>query len=120
MNLLSLSKQVDLLLSDVDRMEPASFDLGTPEISESSAINELVNMGAEIVPLLIERLKSSESKKQAAHIVLVLNRIGDTRALVPLLDLRQRCQELENKNEWDYAVIGQCNLAIEHLQQRSR
>lgn len=112
----TLAEQVDSLLSDFDRVEPVTFDLGTPELSEVGAIHELVIMGAEIVPLLLERIQSSGLKKRIAYIVLVLNRIGDIQALAPLLDLRARYKELETKDEWDYAVIGQCNLAIEQLQ----
>ena len=114
------TEQVDLFLSDLDRVDPVSFHLGTPELPEVGAVRGLVSMGAEIVPLLLERVRRSGSKKRIAYIVLVLNRIGDIRALAPLLDLRPRYQELETKDEWDYAVIGQCNLAIEQLQNGAR
>jgi len=50
----------------------------------------------------------------------VLNQLGDVRALAALLDLRARYQQRETKDEWDYAVIGQCNLAIEQLQKQAR
>jgi hypothetical protein len=33
----------------------------------------------------------------------------------PLLAVRMRFERLEGKDTWDYAVIGQCNLAIEAL-----
>jgi hypothetical protein len=33
----------------------------------------------------------------------------------PLLAVRMRFERLEGKDAWDYAVIGQCNLAIEAL-----
>ncbi len=114
------AQRIDYLLSKLEGIEPVSFDLGTPQLSEGGAIQEIVGMGEESVPLLLERIRSSESKKRIAYIVLVLNRIGDSRALAPLLDLRERYQRLKSKDQWDYAVIGQSNLAIEHLQKMLR
>ena len=46
----------------------------------------------------------------------VLKKIGDARALANLRRLRSRYQALDQKNEWDFAVIGQCNLAIQALE----
>lgn len=120
MERLTLADKVDSFLDDLDRVEPVSFDLGTPQLSEVDAMHELVNIGTEIVPLLLERIQRNESKKRTAYIVLVLNHIGDIRALAPLLDLRAHYQELETKDEWDYAVIGQCNLAIAQLEKSAR
>lgn len=114
----TLAEKVDSLLSDLDRAEPVSFDLGTPGLFETDAVLELVNMGTEIVPILLKHIQSHGEKKRIAYIVLVLNNIGDIRALTPLHTLRTRYQELETKDEWDYAVIGQCNLAIKKLQER--
>jgi|SRR5580658_11386017 hypothetical protein len=109
------AEQVDSLLDALDGAEPVSFDLGTPELPDVGAIEELVDMGAGIVPLLLERIGTSQSMKRIAYIVLVLNRIGDIRALAPLLDLCARYGKLDTKDEWHYAVIGQCNAAIERL-----
>jgi hypothetical protein len=120
MNSLTLPEKVDSLLSELDLAEPVSFDLGTPELPELDAVRELAAMGTAIVPHLLERMQSNVPKKRIAYIVLVLNRLGDLRALAPLLDLRMRYQQSKIKGEWDYAVIGQCNLAIQALQQRSR
>jgi hypothetical protein len=120
MTSLTPAEKVDSLLSELDRAEPVSFDLGTPELSELDAVHHLVTMGTEIVPHLLESIQGNMAKKRVAYIALVLNRIGDVRALAPLLDLRARYQQHENKDEWDYAVIGQCNLAIEQLQKRVR
>jgi hypothetical protein len=120
MERLTLAEKVDSLLNDLDRIEPMSFDLGTPELSEVDAMHELVNLGTEIVPLLLERIQRNVAKKRTAYIVLVLNHIGDIRALAPLLDLRVHYQELDKKDEWDYAIIGQCSLAIEQIEKRAR
>jgi hypothetical protein len=120
MALLTLAERVDSLLDELDTINPASFDLGTPELTEVNAANELVSMGTAVVPQLLERVRGNVSKQRIAYIALVLNRLGDVRALGPLLDLRARYQESEPKDQWDYAVIGQCNLAIEQLQNKAR
>ncbi len=119
MTSLTPAKKVDSLLSDLNRVEPISFDLGTPELFEIDAVRQLLAMGTAIVPHLLECLQGNVSKKRIAYVVLVLNHLGDVRALAPLRDLRARYQQRETKDEWDYAVIGQCNLAIEQLQKRA-
>ena len=116
----TLTEKVDSLLDDLDRAEPVSFDLGTPQLSETAAMHALVDMGTETMPILLERIQGSGSKKRIAYIVLVLNNIGDIRALTPLRDLRARYQQFETKDEWDYAIIGQCNLAIKKLEESVR
>ena len=120
MQSLSLPEKIDSLLSELDAVEPVSYDLGTPGLPEVDAMRQLIAMGTEIVPHLLERLSGAESKKRIAYIVLVLKYLGDVRALAPLLDFCARFRQRETKDEWDYAVIGQCNLAIEQLQKSSR
>ncbi|MGH8543019.1 MAG: HEAT repeat domain-containing protein [Gammaproteobacteria bacterium] len=116
----ALAEKMEALLSDLDRVEPVSYDLGTPELPEPDAVRELANMGTEIVPLLLERMRGKVPKKRMAYIALVLSRIGDVRSLAPLRELRRRYQQREPKDEWDYAAIGQCTLAIEELRRRAR
>jgi HEAT repeat protein len=120
MKSLAFTSKIDSLLSDLDQAEPVSFDLGTPELPDLDAVHQLVAMGTEIVPHLLERLQGDGPKQRTAYIVQVLNQLGDVRALAALLDLRARYQQRETKDEWDYAVIGQCNLAIEQLQKQAR
>jgi hypothetical protein len=120
MKALTLAAKIDSLLSELDVAEPVSFDLGTPELPELDAVPQLVAMETAIVPHLLECIHGNVPKKRIAYIALVLNHLGDVRALAPLLDLRARYQQREIKDEWDYAVIGQCNLAIEQLQKSSR
>ncbi len=114
------AERVAALVRELDAAEPISYDLGTPELVEVDAVRQLVAMGTAIVPHLLECLEGDAPKKRTAYIALVLNQLGDSRALVPLADLRARYQEREIKDEWDYAVIGQCNLAIERLRERPR
>jgi hypothetical protein len=111
-------EDVESILADLDRVEPVSFDLGTPELPEVDALRRLVALGPPIVPHLLERLRDEgASKQRIAYLVLALNRLGDVRALPILREIRENHQRRESKDEWDYAVIGQCNLAIEQLKQ---
>ncbi len=112
----ALVQKVDSLLDELNQVDPVSHDLGTPELPTVNALNELVDMGREITPLLIERIQQTDSSKRIAYSVMALNYLGDMRALTPLRELCARYQAREMKNEWDYAVIGQCNLAIEALE----
>lgn len=112
-----LAQKVDSLLRDLESGSTLSFDLGIPELQETGAFHELISIGPEVVPHLLDRLQGNASKKLVAYIVLALNRIGDIRALAPLSALQARYQEREMKDEWDFAVIGQCNLAIKQLQE---
>ena len=113
------AEQVHSLLRELDRAEPLSFDLGTPEVFEFHPVHQLVAMGPAIVPHLLKRMQGDVPKKRVAYIVLALRLIGDVRALTPLVNLCAICNERETKNEWDYAVIGQCKLAIKELQKGS-
>lgn len=112
----SLFEQVDVLLSELDKVEPVAFDLGTPQLPAVDAVYQLAAIGPQIVPHLLERARDEASKKRIAYIVMVLGLIRDDRALEPLQTLRVRYQQQERKDEWDYAITGQCNLALERLQ----
>jgi hypothetical protein len=115
-----LAQKVDALLDELNRVDPVSYDLGSPELPEVSAFYELVDMGRAITPLLIERIHQPGSSKRIAYMVMALNRLGDIRALAPLRALGARYRAITMKNEWDYAVIGQCNIAIEALEKMGR
>lgn len=115
-----LAQKVDSLLDELNQIDPASYDLGTPELLEANALNELVEMGCEITPLLIERIQVNDSSKRLAYAVMALERLGDSRALGPLRELCARYRALDRKDEWDYALIGQCNSAIVALEKAER
>lgn len=116
MSSIALYEKIDALLSELDRAEPISFNLGVPELPELDAVHQLVTMGNAILPRLLKCLQGNMSKKRIAYVVMVLKHLDDARALVPLINLRAQYQNREVKDEWDYAVIGQCNLAIFLLQ----
>jgi hypothetical protein len=72
-------------------------------------------MGAEIVPLLVERTRETVGRKRLAYIALALGRIGEKQAAAPLRALRARFRAWPSKDQWDYAVIGQCDVALMRL-----
>jgi hypothetical protein len=120
---MSLPEPADIepLLLDLDRTEPTAYDLGTPEVSEVEAVRRLVDMGPPVVPLLLEHLRDDRRpSRMIAHLVLVLERLADVRALPELRALQERVRQRESKNEWDYAVIGRSTTAIERLERVRR
>ena len=75
----SITKQkIDRLLRSLEMQEPATYELGTPQLVETDELRELVGLGRQIVPDLIERTKF-ETPKVVAYIVSVLIKLGDLR-----------------------------------------
>jgi hypothetical protein len=107
--------RIEELLRNLDSSEPGSYQLGTPELAETDDLRQLVALGAGAVPSLLSRLRDEQSSKRAAFIVLALNRIGYRPALEPIAEILARYENRPHKNAWDYALIGQCRLAIAHL-----
>jgi hypothetical protein len=118
MTSLTPAERVDALLSELEGVEAVSFDLGTPDVFEHDAVRQLVAMGTEAVPHLLERMQGDAPKKRVVYIALALNRIGDVRALAPLADICRIYQQRATKDQWDYAVLVQCKLAIEQLEKK--
>jgi len=113
-------KNLDLLLGSLERTQPMFYSHGTPVLAENDeAVRQLVEMGAEIVPDLVRRIQGDIPKATAAYAAMVLGRLGDVRAVGPLSNLRDRYQTREPKDEWDFAVIGQCNIALSRLEKES-
>lgn len=116
-DLSSLTKKVDSLLQSLEQTQPIFHSLGTPELADNDeAVGQLVGMGSQIVPHLIHRIQGNAPQKTAAYVALVLGQLGDARALEPLRALRARYQTRKSQHEWDYAVIGQCNVALSKLE----
>jgi hypothetical protein len=110
-----LAEKVDTLLGELEGVEPPFESLGTPVLGELYALEKLVSMGADIVPHLVERTGEAVGAKRLAYLALVLGRIGERQAAEPLRALRTRYQARSAKDEWDYAVIGQCDVALSRL-----
>jgi hypothetical protein len=110
-------ESLDSILDELDRVDPISFDLGTPEVMDVDPLRELVALGPPIVPALLRRLRDPDAPaKRTAYLVLALNRLGDARALPTVRMLREDLQQRERKDEWDHATLGQCDLAIARLE----
>lgn len=104
------------LLTSLAAQEPFVTELGTPQLVETGDLDRLVGLGREIVPYLIGELMS-ESPRRIAYVAAALGRLDDPRAIEPLRELSLRYQSLDTKSEWEYAVIGQCNAALDALTQ---
>jgi hypothetical protein len=104
------------LLSELEREEPISFDLGTPDITDSDAFRRLLELGRSIVPALIRELSENRSSKRDAYAARALGRIGVGGALGTLRAAEKRYADRAPKDEWDHAAIGQIRLAIEALE----
>jgi HEAT repeat protein len=112
--------KVDSLLQALEQMQPMFHSLGTPVLAENDeALSQLVRMGTKIVPYLVGRIQGDAPKKTAAYAAMVLGRLGDARGVEPLRNLRATFQARQSKDEWDYAVIGQCDLALSRLEKPS-
>lgn len=111
----SIEAQIEEALTEVDSVEPGSYQLGTPELPETDALQNLVGMGTAAVPHLLARLGDEQPSKRVAVIVRALSRIGYRPALEDVTKVLARYERRHPKNAWDYAVIGQCRLAIERL-----
>jgi hypothetical protein len=81
--------RADSLLQELAAREPVGYNPGTPELSESEEVEQLVQIGAAIVPHLIDRTRSDRSQ-ELAYVALVLGRIGDARAFVAACLARPR------------------------------
>jgi hypothetical protein len=115
----ALAQRVDSLLAEAEKADPVSYNLGTPVLIQGDPVSRLVDLGAEIVPYLIDVSRGDASSRRHAYVALVLGRIGEAAAIAPLRDLCARYQRREPKDEWDYAVIGQCNHAMSQLENSS-
>jgi hypothetical protein len=114
------TQKVDSLLQALEQMQSMFHSLGTPVLAENDeTLRQLVRMGTKIVPYLVDRVQSDAPKKTAAYAAMVLGRLGDARGVEPLRDLRARYQMRKAKDEWDYAVVGQCNVALSRLENPS-
>ena len=107
--------RIESLLAALTDLESPASDLGTPVLVEIRELDDVVALGLIAVPHLLSLLSNQPAKK-VAYLVLILNRIGDRKALGHLRRLRSDYQALNPKDEWDFAVIGQCNLAIHVLE----
>lgn len=110
-----IAAKIDSILASLETVEPTWDSLGTPEPAETEDFVKLVAMGEDAVPHLIARASLRDSPRQMAYIAKALGRIGDPIAVTTLRELRQVFQAKEPKNEWDFAVIGQCNVALSRL-----
>jgi len=102
-------------LRKLEAQEVRIYELGTPQIEENGELRALAAMGRAVIPDLLE-LAETESPKVVAYIIAVLRRVGGPEALEAVRKLRPKYAAKPDKNEWDYAVLGQCNVALGELE----
>jgi hypothetical protein len=112
-------KEIDELLNTLNEEQTVSFGLGTPHLTESNTFRKLIAKGPSAVPHLLRLLQLHPTKKITAYIVMALGQLSDNSAIKYLVDLQTSFQHHEPKDMWDYAVIGQCKIAIENLEKKS-
>jgi hypothetical protein len=94
---MGIADYIDTLLYELERTEPVSFDLGTPEPLQTESSAQLIAIGVRAVPFLAQQIENAPSNRRAAYIALAHYR------------------RIEHPSPWDLAVIGQCTLAIARL-----
>jgi hypothetical protein len=104
-------ERIDSVLATLDALEPPIVDLGTPQLDVTPQIEEVVAMGPEAVPHLLERLRSA-SPKATAYVAMILRHIDGTAAVEGLRQLLDRYSALTEKSEWHAAALAQCRAAL--------
>lgn len=107
--------QAAALLERLASARPVLYDLGTPDIGASPEMSQLVELGPQIAPYLLQRAEVAEPRV-TAYAVHALAQLGDRSMVERLARLRDRYEADPNKDPWKYAVVGQCRLAIAELQ----
>ena len=97
---------------------PEVIHLGTPQVLHTDTIRGILEFGRDAIPFLTACLKQGE-KCQVAQAVYVLGELHAISIIPDLLALRDRIQQIEFKMPWDYAILGQINVALQKLQQSS-
>jgi hypothetical protein len=109
--------RVGRLLASLATRETVVEELGTPDLEEGPELEELVGMGSAALPALLFALGEQDSRR-LAYTLRALGRIGDPAAIDAIEDARARLQAIADKGGWDYAALGQANLALEAVRRR--
>jgi hypothetical protein len=108
--------RVDALLEALAARDPVAYDLGTPLLDTAAVeFQELLKLGPGAASYLLAAAQNEPARK-AVWAVLALGELGDTGVLDSLRALRAQYQARQNPTMWDFAVIGQLNLAIARLE----
>lgn len=92
---LSARKEVDAAIQQFAAARGNDPTLADADIDE--LVVRLVKLRVDVVPYLIERLKTSQEKPVKEALISALAAIGDTRATPALLDLFQKTQDVDEK-----------------------
>jgi hypothetical protein len=107
--------EVKNIIQHLGEKEAEGSRLGTPVLDLSvPAFVALVDHGKAVVPHLVSMLQTAASR-QAAWIVAALRLINDPSAEHPLREACARVNSIEISDEWDYALRGECYLALKQF-----
>ncbi|MET0463424.1 MAG: hypothetical protein ABW007_09720 [Chitinophagaceae bacterium] len=107
--------EVEDIIQQLGKKEAEGSRLGTPVLDLSApAFVALVAHGSVVVPYLVSILQTAASR-QAAWIVAALRLINDPSAERPLRDACARVNTVDVSDEWDYALRGECHLALKQF-----
>jgi hypothetical protein len=113
-----IERTINLVLDRLQDLEPTEYDLGTPQLEIVEDIDKIIALGRRALPYLLVQAERRQAKA-VAYIVLILGKIGIVEAIEPVRAIRAQYQALDNKDPWDYAVIGQANVALALLDNAS-
>jgi hypothetical protein len=111
--------RIDALLTALAARDPVAYDLGTPMLDTAAAeFQELLKLGTRSASYLLAAARSGPAPK-AVWAVRALGELSDTGVLDGLRALRAQYQARQTPTMWDFAVIGQLNMAIARLESLS-
>ena len=112
-----IERTINLVLDRLQDLEPTEYDLGTPN-RDRGRYRQDYRTGSHALPYLFVQAEHRQAKA-VAYIVLILGKIGIVEAIEPVRAIRAQYQALDHKDPWDYAVIGQANMALALLDDAS-
>jgi len=89
------------------------YDLGTPVLEQIEGKNKIIQQGTKILPILVSNLDSKSSKKIAYTLDLLKEFELNPQIEQTIFSLKNDLEKMEDKKDWDYAAIGQCNSILQ-------
>ncbi|MEX2512665.1 MAG: hypothetical protein WD398_07160 [Cyclobacteriaceae bacterium] len=104
--------QIQSCLDSLEILEPKDYELGTPQLEESSEyIEKIISYGPSAISYLMD-LSSNATPKKTAYIVFILGKLDGRGLTEQIIKIRTEFENKTSKSDWDYAVIGQCNIIL--------
>jgi hypothetical protein len=104
---------IDTYFKKVDSTKSFIYDLGTPVLEQIEGKEKILQHGTKILPILVSNLNSNTSKNIAYTLDLLKQLKLNPEIEKTIFSLKTDLEKMENKKDWDYVVIGQCNSILE-------